>query len=265
MQETKEIQYLRAARGAISSGELKDAMSLYAMALEENPENPEAKYFCEFTNFIDGFGTSEDVRYPFLCVINSLEYAVKYVAEFDCSNYEKSVVITMITSTYNILFDYLLKANNILGVDLIDDFIIGLYWLGSYINDDFQEINDIMEFAAEPWEKAIELHLKYGCKHANYKVEDYAGKLKKIKPEYVVPKKPLETIREQKAREETEIKAKKEAEAKAQKEAETKARKEAEMKAQKEKEKKQLIIIMAILGAVIFLGGVLPNIVSLFL
>ena len=61
------------------------------------------------------------------------------------------------------------------------------------------------------------------------------------------------------------MKAQKEAEAKAQKEAETKARKEAEMKAQKEKEKKQLIIIMAILGAVIFLGGVLPNIVSLFL
>ena len=235
MQETKEIRYLRAARGAISSGELKDAMSLYAMAFEENPENPEAKYFCEFTNFIDGFGTSEDVRYPFLYVINSLEYAVKYVAEFDCSNYEKSVVITMITSTYNILFDYLLKANDILGVDLIDDFIIGLYWLGSYINDDFQEISDIMEFAAEPWEKAIELHLKYGCNHANYKIEDYAEKLKKIKPEYVVPEKPLETIREQKAREEAEKKAKKEAEAKAraQMEAEEKAREEAERAEQK--------------------------------
>ena len=201
---TKEIQYLRAARGSISSGKIKDAMTLYEAALNENPNNPEAKYFCNFTNFVDGFGTSEDVKYPFLYVINSLEYAVKYVAEFDCSDYEKSVVITTIISTYNILFKYLLKANDLFGVDLIDDYIIGLYWLGSYINDDFQENSDFTSFAADPWKKAIELHQEYGCKHENYKVEDYAEKLKMIEPEYTMPVKPAENARERKAREEAE-------------------------------------------------------------
>ena len=166
-------------------------MSLYRIAFNENPENPEAKYFCKFTDFVDGFGTSEDVRYPFLYVICSLEDAIKYVATFDCSDYEKSLVITTITSTYDILFKYLLEAINLFEVDLIDEYIVGLYWLGSYIYDDFQENSDLMAFAADPWKKAIELHQECGCKHENYKIEDYVEKLKKIEPEYTVPEKSM--------------------------------------------------------------------------
>ena len=256
MQERKEIQYLKAARDAISSGQIRDAMSLYAMAFEENPENHEAKYFSKFADFVDNFGTSGDVKYPFLYTLNSLEYAIKYVSEYDCSDYEKSVVITTVISTYNIIFQYIVEAYNILGVDLIDDYIIGLYWLGSYINDDFQGNDDLMAFAADPWEKAIELHQEYGCKYEKYKVEAYAKKLKKIKPEYVVPEKTLENVRERKAREEAE-KAEQRAHEEAAK-AEQKAREEAAKAEQAQKDKMKLILIAAIFAAVVIIGGLFP-------
>ena len=233
-EETREIQFLRAARGAISAGEIKEAMSLYEMAFNEDSENPEAKYFYHFNDFINCFERGEELKYPILYLINSLEFAVKYIAEFDCSNYEKSVVITTMISTYNIVFDYVVEAYNILGVDLIDDYIIGLYWLGSYIKRDFEEEPDFVEFAVGPWERAIELHQEYGCKHENYKVEDCAEELKKIKPHYVIPAKPDENARERITREKAEQekqRAREEAER-----AEKKAREEAERAEKKARE-----------------------------
>ena len=266
-EETREIHFLRAAREAMSSGEIKDAISMYEIAFYENSENPEAKYFYHFNKFANSFIKGEELEYPFLYLINSLEFAVKYVADFDCSDHEKSIVITNMTATYSIIFDYIVEAYETLGIDLIDDYIMGLYWLGSYIKNDFKEKPNFIDFAIEPWEKAIELHQKYGCKHENYKVENYAEELKKINPDYIIPDKPIENAREKWNRENAELVAQR-AKDKAQqkialeqeeaKKAEAKAKREAEERAKKEKEKIQLIIIAAIIAVIVILGGILP-------
>ena len=287
-EETREIQLLRAARGAISSGEIAKAISIYEMAFEENPENPEAKYFYHFNGFINSFSGREELKYPFLYLINSLEYAVKYVAEFDCTDYEKGIVIATIKSTYNVVFNYLVNAYDIFGVDLMDEYIIGLYWLGSYIKNDFKEKSEFWEFAVEPWEKAIELHQEYGFNDEYYRVEDYAQKLREIKPEYVIPTKPAENIREKKAREKAEqaeqkaLEEREKAEKKARKEAEiaekrareeakrkielereetqkaeAAAKREAEEAARREKNKIKLIIVAAIIGALLILERII--------
>lgn len=223
--ETKEIEYLRAARGAMISGKLDDALLCYRMALSENPENPEAKYFCRYNDFEEGLKKGE-VKNPFIYLITSLQGAVEYVAKFDCSNYEKCVVINAIVASYKNIPEYIILAYEHLSIDLIEECILSCYWLGTYITENFQGNQEFEKYAIEPWEKAIELHQLYGVKAENYKVEDYAGKLKILNPDYIIPEKPLENMREKKAREEAE-EAEKKAKIEAER-AEKKARERAE-------------------------------------
>ena len=106
-----------------------------------------------------------------------------------------------------------------------------------------------MDIAIALWKKAIELHQNYGCAHQNYNVEEYANEIKKIDPNYIIPEKTEENIREKKAREEAEAK-------------ERKDREQAEAKARKEKEKKKRYIIGVIIAAAVILIAVLPNLLS---
>ena len=203
LEETREIQYLKLARESIGNGKINDAERYYKAALSENSENPEAKYFNNFYNFMESFNKC-DIKDPFVDLMLSLDEAVKYVAEGHWTDREKSIVITTMKSTYMIIPDYIIEAYINFSVDLIEDCIMSLYWLGSYIKTYFKEEHYYMEIAIEPWKKAIELHQEYGCTYENYKIEEYAKEINKIDPEYIIPERPVENLHEKKAREDAE-------------------------------------------------------------
>ena len=204
--ETKELKYLWIARESFAQSNLSDTKEYYELTYAENPENPEAKYFHHFYDFMKKFKEG-DIEWPFKFMVNSLQDAVEYASNDEWTGREKSTAILAITTTFGCIPQYITFAYENWNVDFLDICICGLYWLGSYIKTFCKEEQYYMEMAIEPWKKAVDLHLLYGCSHENYKIEEYVAEIQKYDPEYVMPEKPVENAREKKAREEAEKKS----------------------------------------------------------
>lgn len=189
-----EREKLNEARAYLSKGEEAEAMGCYAVVATVNPDNPEAKFFTCYMDYVD-FVTDEHsdtskLKLIALNLINSLENAVKYVAEADCSKKEKLTVISQIVEDYTSIPAFVIGMRISPIAETIQSGVLSLYWLGSYIKNDFNEDPEAMKLAIIPWKEAVKQQQKwYAYKYEGYKAEDYVAQIQKVDPAYTMPQK----------------------------------------------------------------------------
>ncbi len=189
-----EREKLNEARAYLSNGEEAEAMGCYAVVAAENPENPEAKFFTHYTDYVDYISDQQSDRSKLKLIsinlINSLENAVKYVSEADCSKKEKLTVISQIVENYTSLPGFFIDCRISPIGETIESGVLSLYWLGSYIKNDFNEDPEAMKLAIIPWKEAVKQQQKwYAYKYEGYKAEDYVAQIQKVDPAYTMPQK----------------------------------------------------------------------------
>jgi len=79
-----EVQKLNEARAYLCTGNDAEAVGCYAVVAAENPENPEAKFSTCYLDYLDSKEDASKRKMAMIKLINSLEDAVKCVAEADC-------------------------------------------------------------------------------------------------------------------------------------------------------------------------------------
>ena len=184
------IKNLNLARVCYKEGKETDALAYYALVMDEEPENAQANYFCRYFDFQESIEKKEGVKDSLLFLINSLEKAIKYVADDGCSKGEKMAVVKAIVNTYTPVTDFVISSRISTSKDTIENGVLSLYWLGSYIKNNFNSDSDAMELAIIPWKEAVKLQQKfYAYKYEGYKAENYVAEIQKVDPSFTIPKK----------------------------------------------------------------------------
>ena len=189
-----ELEKLQEARAYLIAGKQAEALGCYAVVATVNPENPEAKFFIHYIDYVDFVNDqnaeNSKLKLISLRLINSLEHAVKYVSEADCSKKEKLGVISQIVDDYTSIPGFVIGMRISPIEETIQSGVLSLYWLGSYIKNDFNEDPEAMKLAIIPWKEAVKQQQKwYAYKYEGYKAEDYAAQIQKVDPAYTMPKK----------------------------------------------------------------------------
>ena len=185
-----EFQKLNEARAHLCAGNDAEAVGCYVVVAAENPENPEAKFFAYYMDFLDSKEDASKRKMAMIKLINSLEDAVKCVAEADCTKEEKLAVIKAIAELYTPVPGYMITVRLNPIAETIENGVLSLYWLGSYIKKDFKADKEAMKLAIIPWKEGVKLQQQfYSYKYEGNKAEDYAAEIQKIDPSYTIPKK----------------------------------------------------------------------------
>ena len=143
-----------------------------------------------YMDYMDSIQDASKRKMAVLKLINSLECAVKYVAEADCSKKEKLAVIKEIVDLYTPVPNYAITMRISPIGETIEAVVLSLYWLGSYIKNDFHSDPEAMALAIVPWKEGVKLQQKwYSYKYEGKKAEDYVAEIQKIDPAYTMPKK----------------------------------------------------------------------------
>lgn len=186
-----EREKLNEARANLCRGMEAEAVGCYAVVNAENPENGEAKFFMCFLDYMEAADQdAAALKTAGWALINSLENAVKEVANADCSKEEKLAVVGKIVELFTPVPGHLIMRRLAPIGETIETSVLGLYWLGSYIKNDFKSDPDAMKLAIIPWKEAVKQHQKwYAYKYAGNKAEDYVAEIQRIDPTYTMPKK----------------------------------------------------------------------------
>lgn len=186
-----EHEKLNEARARLCNGEVTgETVGCYAVVAAENPENPEAKFFMCYMDYMDSIEDASKRKMAVLNLMNSLENAVKYVAEADCTKEEKLAVIKGIVDLYTPVPDHTITMRISPIGETIEAAVLSLYWLGSYIKNDFNADPEAMKLAIIPWKEGVKLQQKwYAYKYEGYKAEDYVTEIQKVDPAYTMPQK----------------------------------------------------------------------------
>lgn len=186
-----EREHLNKARAHLCKDQDGKAMGCYAVVAEVNPDNPEAKFFMGYMDYLESI--EQDSAKRKLAVnklINTLEGAVKYVAAADCSMEEKLAVVKWIVELYTPVPRSAITMRISPIGETIESTVLSLYWLGSYIEKEFQANPKAMKLAIIPWKEAVKQHQKwYAYKYNGIKPEDYVAKIQKVDPAYTMPQK----------------------------------------------------------------------------
>lgn len=197
-------KYLKLARSARADDNTKDAKLYYDMVRADDPENGEAAFFSQYYGLYEG--TNGELATRFTNLTKVLPTSVKSIANASCDDAEKleelkAVVDAFTPMTWN-LNRYMNKLKVGSGSDstrVLSDAdiqsvgvkgVIALYDLGDLIASTFSGDPDAQKLALIPWKEGVTLQQKWYAFGYNGKTAaSYAEKIKKIEPEYVMPKK----------------------------------------------------------------------------
>lgn len=187
---TLEKEKLALARECFRKGDDSEGIGYYAVVHAENPENAEANYFCGYADYVSSVSKKSGVKDAVVSLMNSLENAIKYVAESEGTKSEKLAVVRAIVDTYTPITNYITSARISTTKDTIEYGVLSLYWLGMYIENNFDSDSEAMKLAIIPWKEGVLLQQKfYAYKYEGVKAEDYVAKIQKVDPTYTIPKK----------------------------------------------------------------------------
>lgn len=185
-----ERENLTLAREYFRKGEDSEGIGYYAVVLAENPKNAEAIYFTNYAELVHSVTDRKGIEDAYIAVINSLEQAIKYVANSAISMAEKLAIVKAIVETHTPIVPIVISSRSMASKDAIENGVLSLYWLGSYIKNDFNSDPAAMKLAIVPWKEAVKQHQKfYSYKYEGYKAEDYVAEIQKVDPAYTIPKK----------------------------------------------------------------------------
>ena len=196
-------KYLRNARAAREENNTEDAKRFYDMVRTDDPENGEAKFFYQYYSLYEG--TNGEMPTRFKTLIKTLNTSVRCVAESGDSKDEKMNVLSAIVSAFIPMTWSLNRYMNGLTVGsgqnrqrvipatqiakACEDGVVALYELGDCIAKYFSD-KEGMALAVSAWKEGVSLQQKwYAYKYEGKSAEEYAAKIQKVEPEYVMPKK----------------------------------------------------------------------------
>lgn len=197
-------KYLKNARAAREENNAEDAKKFYDMVRIDDPENGEAKFFYQYYSLYEGKNGEIPTRFKNLIV--NLKTALRCVAESTDSDAEKLSVISAIATAFipmtwslnrymNTLFvgsgqnrQLVIPAKEI--AKACEDGVVALYELGDNIVKYFGGNKEMTDIAVAAWKEGVTLQQKwYAYKYEGKTAEEYAEKIRKIEPEYEMPKK----------------------------------------------------------------------------
>ena len=200
----KDNKYLKLARAARDENNSEDAKKFYDMVRVEDPANGEAKFFYQYYSLYEG--KNGELANRFINLANVLSSSVKMVAQSEDSCEDQIATIKAIVEAYTPMTWALNRYMNKLTVgtgqnkqrvlsyadikSACTTGVVGLYDLGDAIAQYFANQPEAMPHAVTAWKEGISLQQKwYAYKYGGKQVEDYAAKIQKVDPTYVIPKK----------------------------------------------------------------------------
>ena len=198
-------KYLILARQARADGNSEDAKTYYNKVREENPEDGEAKFFYAYYSLYEGKNGEIPQRFGNVCQV--LLTAIRMVKNSDATGEEQYATISEIVKAFLpetwSLNRYMNKKNREtkIGdsyVKVFDDSSIvscckkGMFAirdLGNEIEKLYAQEANFMAIAVMAWKEYVTLAQKWYAYPPKGEAEVYAEKIKKIGPEYEMPKK----------------------------------------------------------------------------
>lgn len=191
-----EIRVIRCARQFLINHEDQRALDCYLEVNKQNEDNAEAAYWvytAYWRDCVNNNASGHDKWVAFTVLSNELVGAVEEIAQSDCSEAEKMLLLAVFVSVYTPIADYItgsLGAQMATPKDRIERVVLTLYRTGNAIERFCNGDPDIMKVAAKAWKEGVKLQQKfYAYSYNDNKVEDYIEKIKKVEPSYVAPKK----------------------------------------------------------------------------
>lgn len=196
-------KYLKLAREARKEGNSEDAKKYYEMVKIDDPDNGEAKFFYAYYALYEGKNMEIASRFVNLCKV--LESSVSKVVSSSESSEEKyniisDIVDSFVPETWN-LNRYMNKLTVGSGSDqervLSNSDIVTVsrsgmdacFQLGDIIEKYFSGDNKMMALSCKAWKEGIALQQKWYAYGVKGRPEQYAAKIVKYDPSYVMPKK----------------------------------------------------------------------------
>ncbi|MBQ9805335.1 MAG: hypothetical protein IJW49_02340 [Clostridia bacterium] len=197
-------KYLELARSARKENNSEDAKKFYDMARVEDPENGEAKFFYQYYSLYEG--KNNEIARRFINLINGIPSSIKCVVNSGADHAEKLETIREIVEAYVPMTWSLNRYMNNLTVGSGQNRtrvlsnaeitstcvagVIGLYATGDLLQTLFNGDAAAMKIAAIAWKEGVSLQQKwYAYKYDGKTAEEYAEKIKKVEPDYEMPKK----------------------------------------------------------------------------
>lgn len=192
MSET-EMNNIRSARRFLLEHEDQKALDCYLAANKENKDNAEACYWVYtafWQNCVNNQESNDKKWMAFSATSNELVKAVEQIAESEGLEEEKKYILTLFVGVYLPIVDYVVKTPIATPKERIERAVLTLYWTGNAIERLYGSDTDFMKLACKVWKEGVMLQQKfYAYSYNDNKVEDYVEKIKKVEPDYVIPKK----------------------------------------------------------------------------
>lgn len=198
-----ESKYLIGARNARKENNSEDAKKFYDLVRTDDPENLEARFFYSFYSLQAGTNGEIPNRFLELCrtTISVIEDLSK---KEDNDEYKQSllkeIVDTFVPETWTI-YAYTVDLTvgegnnrvNVIGADKRDrickEGVKTLYALGDLITSGFSNLPQAKKLAVAAWKEGVFLSQKWYGSFKKEVTEEYAYKIKKVDPNYEMPKK----------------------------------------------------------------------------
>lgn len=191
--EMNEKELIQLARQAICEHKDQLALDCYLKVNKENETNAEAAYWtytAYWQNCIDNNESYENKYMAFTALSNELVTAVAEIAGSEGDETIKDLVLFTFACVYLPIADYAVKNAIAAPKDRIEKAALTCYWTGNAIERNFGSKPDFMKTACKLWKEGVKLQRQfYAYTYNDNKAEDYAEKIKKVEPDYEMPKK----------------------------------------------------------------------------
>lgn len=200
-----ESKYLTLARQARADGNSEDAKNFYNKLREENPESGEAKFFYAYYALYEGKNGELSKRFTNLCQV--LPSSVKMVNASELSVSEQLNVLSEITNAFvpEVWAEnrYMNRKNREtkVGDSYVKVFdaseisacckvgMVAIRDLGNTIESLYPGNAEASKLSVTAWKEYVSLAQKWYAYAPKGEAEVYAEKIKKIEPDYEMPKK----------------------------------------------------------------------------
>lgn len=188
-----ERKLIDAARKALIEKDDQLALDYYMEVTKENENNAEASYWTYtalWQNYVDNQESNENKNTAFWAVSGTLVKAIEEIAASEWSKDVKMLVIGRFVGLYSLIADFVVKAPIASPATRIQMAATTLYDAGNAIERIYASDPDMMITACMAWKSAVKIQRQfYGYAYDGNKAEDYAVKIQKHQPDYVMPNK----------------------------------------------------------------------------
>jgi hypothetical protein len=184
---------IQLARKYLGNHEDLKALECYLAAEKENAFNDEAKfwiYAADWKRCIDEGASASEKWTTFKIVSGALNSAIREIANSEGEEIDKLFALIAFVYRYKTIAAYAVQAQIAAPKERIEHAVLTMYWTGNAIEEHMGSNEEAMKMACELWKEGVKLQRKfYAYSYNGEKAEDYAAKIQKVEPGYVMPSK----------------------------------------------------------------------------